>query len=218
MAILPALIWAILPALPQASTRHDGSLCEWAADLASRETGVPARVLLALSLTETGRAPARGLPAEPWPWAINAGGKSHWFETRDAAFSHAAALLAEGQRNFDLGCFQINHRWHSQGFASLDAMIAPDSNALYAARMLARLYRQHGDWVLAAGAYHSATEAHAAPYRDRFAVVLAALDQTPIPPDAPPPTAAEGVRPLWDRSGSTALITVEATPLPLIGY
>jgi soluble lytic murein transglycosylase-like protein len=64
---------------------------------------------------------------------------------------------ARGARSYDVGCFQINYRWHGQHFASLDQMFDPDANAAYAARFLSELYAEFGDWSRAAGAYHSRT-------------------------------------------------------------
>ncbi|MEM9762146.1 MAG: hypothetical protein AAF968_06510 [Pseudomonadota bacterium] len=119
----------------------------------------------AISLAETGRR--HGKVLAPWPWAMNAAGKGTWFETREAALESAAKRLARGERNFDLGCFQINHRWHGDAFASLEAMIEPRSNADYAAQFLAALYAETGDWLTAVGHYHSRTPALAKAYRRR---------------------------------------------------
>ncbi|HEX9858725.1 MAG TPA: lytic transglycosylase domain-containing protein, partial [Paracoccaceae bacterium] len=104
------------------------------------------------------------------------GGDGHWFATREEALAHAAVALDAGRRNLDLGCFQLNHRWHAGGFPSLEAMLDPAANALYAARFLQRLHETHGDWSRAAGAYHSNTPEFAERYRTRFDSLLAGLD------------------------------------------
>ena len=56
-------------------------------------------------------------------------------------------------------------------------MFQPQENALYAAEYIAEKYRETGDWVLAAGAYHSGTEAHASRYSERFQQILADLGE-----------------------------------------
>jgi len=161
------------------------ALCVAAAQTAARETGVPLPVLLALALTETGRR--NGAMLEPWPWALNVDGASHWLPDRASAAARAAELHEAGARNIDLGCFQINHRWHGAAFPSLEAMLDPGANALYAARFIASLKEETGDWVRAAGAYHSRTEVHAARYRARFEVLLAAVEgRMPDSPAAAP--------------------------------
>lgn len=148
------------------------SLCLDAARVAAERTGVPYAVLLAISQTETGRN--RGGSVQPWPWTINDSGDGAWFDSRQEAETYAEGALAAGRTSFDLGCFQLNYRWHNEGFASLDAMLDPEQNALYAARFLAQLHAESGDWSVAAGAYHSRTEVYADRYRERFDALLAA--------------------------------------------
>lgn len=148
------------------------SLCYDAASAAAEATGVPVEVLVAIAQTETGRQ--SGDTVRPWPWTVNVAGSGAWFDTRAEAAAHAAAALSAGQTSFDLGCFQLNHRWHGEAFSGIDAMLDPDANALHAARFLARLFAETGDWSLAAGAYHSRTPELARRYRDRFDRFLAA--------------------------------------------
>lgn len=166
-------------------------LCLTAARQAAAQSGVPASVMIAITQAETGRG--RGGRLEPWPWTINLEGAGHWFETRQEAMEFAQTSLNANAVSFDVGCFQINYRWHSDQFASLDQMFDPLANALYAARFLNELYSEKGDWTLAAGAYHSRTEEFASRYRDRFdtlrtaavnagadeGVIVAAADREP---------------------------------------
>lgn len=142
--------------------------CYRAARVASHETGVPFNVLLAITRVETGRT-IDGTVA-PWPWAINHAGSSDWFSNKADLLETALALIARGERLFDVGCFQLNYRWHGAEFASLDQMISPKENALYAARFLSSLYSEFGDWTEAAGAYHSRTEEFATKYKAKFLV------------------------------------------------
>jgi hypothetical protein len=159
--LIPAALFAGLAAPVHA----DGtSECVAAAQLASAETGVPLAVLVAITQTETGRGDA----ARPWPWTVNLAGEGHYFETPDAADSFARQAFAAGKRSFDIGCFQINYRWHGDAFASITAMFDPATNARYAARLLKSLYTETGDWSRAAGAYHSRTPQYATRYRARF--------------------------------------------------
>lgn len=204
------------------------ALCEAAAARAAATTGVPRDVLLALTLAETGRRQDGAL--RPWPWAVNMGGPGWWFDNRDAAMAHVNAALADGTTNIDIGCFQINHRWHRQGFASLEDMFDPDRNALYAARFLAELAGRAGDWSAAAGAYHSRTPDLAARYRHRFDSILAALPKPPaVAPLAharapiagsPAPGPRQNLYPLLTGGGASArgsLFPSAAAPgLPLL--
>lgn len=166
------------------------ALCESAAREAARLTGVPAEVLLAIALAETGRRIPGGRQLRPWPWTVNQGGDGRWFATREEALAHAGAALDAGGRNIDLGCFQLNHRWHAGGFPSLEAMLDPAANALYAARFLRRLHEAQGDWSRAAGAYHSGTPEFALRYRTRFDTLLAGLAGPDSRFQPPPETVA----------------------------
>jgi hypothetical protein len=149
-----------------------GEVCLAAADAAADAHGVPRAVLRALTRTETGRA--RGGKLEPWPWTVNMEGAGRWFDTRAEAERFVAEERARGARSFDVGCFQVNHRWHGDAFESVSEMFDPRANADYAARFLAGLHAEAGDWGKAAGWYHSRTPEFFARYRTRFERILAA--------------------------------------------
>jgi hypothetical protein len=141
-------------------------LCENAAKVAAIETGVPFDVLRAITLAESGRNQEKRL--RPWPWTVNMEGKGKWFATEQEARAYVKKFYDSGSRSFDIGCFQINYRWHGQAFASIDQMFEPLANARYAAKFLKNLHNETGDWSLAAGAYHSRTPEYSDKYRARF--------------------------------------------------
>ncbi len=115
-------------------------------------------------------------------------GEGHWFDSEDEARAYAYKEYRRGARSFDIGCFQINFRWHGQAFGSIDEMFDPLANALYAARFLQTLHVEQGDWGRAAGAYHSRTPEFAERYQARFERLHAGLaagrgDDIPEIPD-----------------------------------
>lgn len=170
------LAW-VPPCASQARTSDIADLCDGAARAASALTGVPLAVLQAIALTETGRhLPGAGDGLRPWPWTVNQAGEGHWFATQEQALAYATEARDQGISNIDLGCFQLNQRWHGDAFPSLQAMFDPQQNALYAARLLRSLYQKYGDWSQAAGAYHSNTPEYAARYRERFDALFAGLE------------------------------------------
>jgi len=99
-----------------------------------------------------------------WPWAVNAAGEGRIFENRDAAMAWVRERQAAGVQSIDVGCMQINLRWHPGAFASLEEGFDPVINIDYAARFLAGLYAETGDWMRAGGAYHSRTPEKAGIY------------------------------------------------------
>ena len=163
-------------AAPAAMAATDAAkVCDAVAAVAAQEAGLPPAMLLALTRTETGRA--RGGKLTPWPWTVNMEGVGRWFEDRDAALAYARKHHARGARSFDVGCFQINYRWHGEAFSSIESMFDPNENALYAARFLSKLYDEFGNWETAAGAYHSRTKQFADRYKARFRQIRAGIDQ-----------------------------------------
>ncbi|NJS39077.1 MAG: lytic transglycosylase domain-containing protein [Rhodobacteraceae bacterium] len=156
-----AVLALCLP-MPGDASRDASGLCADAAHRAAKATGVPYDVLVAISLIETGRN------ARPWPWTVNLGGDGRWLDSLEAAEAVVSEALDQGRTNIDLGCFQLNYRWHASAFGSVAEMLDPDANALYAAEYLAQHHAESGDWATAAAAYHSATPEHAERYRARF--------------------------------------------------
>ncbi|NVO56826.1 transglycosylase SLT domain-containing protein [Rhodobacteraceae bacterium B1Z28] len=158
-------------AMPDART---DALCDQAARRAALSEDVPLKVLQAISRVETGRT--RDGQLQPWPWTINVEGQGYWFTSEIEAKSYVFKIFKAGKRSFDVGCFQVNYRWHGKAFRSIDAMFDPDENATYAARFLKELHGELGSWPAAAGAYHSRTQSLADAYRGRFQTVMAQLD------------------------------------------
>lgn len=168
----------LIPNLTQASTSTSqiASICDNAAELVSRESTVPLDVLRAISLTETGRRKEGAF--QPWPWTVNMEGVGKWFENVAQAQDYVDEHFSRGARSFDVGCFQINYRWHGAAFSSIEEMFDPIENARYAARFLTELYDEMGDWSKAAGAYHSRTPKYARKYTARFNRIRSNLPET----------------------------------------
>lgn len=142
------------------------SLCERAIVRAAERRDVPIRLLTAVSLVESGRT--REGRRRAWPWTVNVDGVGRWFDSRDQALEWLTAKRAAGARSFDVGCMQLNHYWHGDGFDSVEHMFDPIANADYAARYLSELMAETGDWMRAAGYYHSRTPAHF----DRYSALI----------------------------------------------
>ncbi len=194
-------------------TRDPSALCDDAAHLAAQNSDTPITVLLAITRVETGRND--GDHIKPWPWTLNHAGKSHWFDTEAQATDAAESALIEGTGNLDIGCFQLNHRWHGENFSSLDQMLDPRTNARYAAAFLADLYRELGDWPAAIAAYHSRSAGPAATYLEKIGSVLADLGPTPAPV-----VARQNTYPLLQtgpRGKGASLVPQLAANRPLIG-
>lgn len=182
------------------ASAETSQICNSAARVASQRTGVPVSVLRAITLTETGRNSGRGF--RPWPWTVNMEGRGVWFDTEAEARSYVNQNFRRGARSFDVGCFQLNYKWHGQAFASIKEMFDPTANATYAANYLRELFVEKGNWADAAAAYHSRTPKFADKYRKRFQTLHARL-------------LAEGPAPAtpFDPNITLAAAPVDAGPL-----
>jgi hypothetical protein len=205
---------------------HQGQLCIGAIRAAEQRFELPAGLLMAVALTETGRRVGDVLT--PWPWAINAVGKGAWLEHRRAAIERARALQASGVESIDVGCMQVNLKWHAAAFDSLESAFDPGTNVAYAARHLKELRARSGNWLEAAGHYHSADPAQARLYLARlnrnWRAVLDGLDGTRmLLPPAPGQIALAfgwapgGFGPLVDLTAAAReapLLDTRRPPLP----
>ena len=128
--------------------------------------GIPDNLLLAIGLQEAGTR--RNGHFTVWPYAVNAAGEGRLFDSRTAALDWIAERQASGIRSIDVGCMQINMRWHPDAFDSPVQGFDPRVNVDYAARFLKRLHRRTGSWLQAAGSYHSFEPEYRDTYLDRL--------------------------------------------------
>lgn len=201
---------ALLATLAASSTRAATLSCAQAAAVAETSARIPARLLLAIGVVETGRTDAAGARA-PWPWSIQTGSVGRYFDSAEAAVAAVQSLLAHGVRSIDVGCFQINLFHHSGAFPDLASGFDPLTNATVAAHFLVSLHDEFGAWEPAVAAYHSRTQALGTPYRD---MVLASWRGAA--PPLPGKVAVVGIR-VWGPAGEigdTAAPLVAISPPP----
>lgn len=209
VSILFLGLFAFFRVLPVAASNDPSNVCSIAAQQAAAATGIPLQVLLAITLAETGRT--RGGQFEPWPWTVNSQGIGKWFDTPQQAIEFSMREQARGKTSFDVGCFQLNYRWHGNAFQSLEHMFEPRANARYAANFLKELFAETGNWPDAAAFYHSRTPEYAAKYRARFTRIFARLDGAAATPPSP-------LAPTVPRASNPAARTrVNTFPLLLAG-
>jgi hypothetical protein len=179
-------------------TIASGGMCRPALVAAEARHGIPSGLLQAIGVVESGRRDEATGTRQPWPWTINAEGEPHLFDTKVQAVEWVRQAQARGMRSIDIGCAQVNLMHHPTAFASLEEAFDPASNADYAARFLKELRNTAagGDWMTAAGYYHSQTPERAEPYRQQVQAAMtrgtgpmlpavALASASPISPFAP---------------------------------
>jgi hypothetical protein len=120
---------------------------------AAHTHGVPADVLFAVALQESGMV-LRGRLI-PWPWTLNVAGRPYRFANRtEACEAVRRALLQVSPTRVDVGLGQINVGFHGHRVAHPCALLDPYQNLALTARILRELYTSADDWVIAIGHYH----------------------------------------------------------------
>jgi hypothetical protein len=139
-----------LLAVCTSSTAFAGeNACEREMRSASTKYDVPLGVLYAVGLTESGRRDSLQ------PFAMNIAGRPYFARDIDDALREFDTARAGGATLIDIGCMQINHRFHGEKFATVAAMFEPRGNVDYAARFLKELRQREGTWTLAVARYHA---------------------------------------------------------------
>ncbi|WP_296258018.1 MULTISPECIES: transglycosylase [unclassified Pseudomonas] len=136
--------------------------------LAAARAGIPASVLFAIALQESG-APLRG-QVIPWPWTLNVAGIPQRFASRDEACTALRlALTRHDAKRIDVGLGQTNLGYHPDRYASACDALDPRENLAVTAELLRNHYVDAGDWFVAAGRYHRPAGGQpAARYRNQF--------------------------------------------------
>lgn len=135
----------------------DTFLCHTQTKGFERALGIPAHLLTAVSLAESGRWDKTNKALFAWPWTVTAGGKGYYLPSKQSAIEMVTRLKAQGVKNIDVGCMQINLYYHPKAFEDLNAAFNPERNVGYAANFLAALNQSTLSWPQAAANYHSTT-------------------------------------------------------------
>ena len=156
----------ILSAKERAS---DSSLCLAAAKEASADYGVNFDLLQTIAAVESGVWNEFHNAYVAWPWTVNAKGRGYYFKTKEEAIAAAKKFIASGITSIDVGCMQINMKFHGKAFSSLEDAMDPQQNVRYSAKFLRTLYSRNGnDWKQAAKNYHSGNSTEGTLYANRL--------------------------------------------------
>lgn len=138
---LPAISESRTWLQPVANNLLDGT--HWG--VAATTYGIDPWLLFAVSLEETGEyAVGRGIT--PWPYTTHRNGVVIKHESFESAARQIRAWEANGVRNYDVGPFQINRRWHGKEFTEIEDMLDVGISAHYVAKLLkAAIEKSRGD-------------------------------------------------------------------------
>ena len=141
------------------------TLCREEAGHMERAADLPAQILSALALQESGRPSPNKSEILAWPWTVMAEGRGRYLPSKAAAIAEVEKLQARGVPSIDVGCMQVNLHHHPRAFTSLEEAFDPLSNMAYAAAFLTDLRAETRSWTRALGYYHSRNNKKSLNYR-----------------------------------------------------
>ena len=138
------------------------NLCEKTINNIELQTDIPKGLLLGIGKAEAIRKLNNKYII--WPWTINHAGKSLFFDTKKQMTNYVFKNLQKNDLNIDVGCMQINIKWHKNNFKKIADMFEVSPNISYAASFLLQLKNKHGSWDKAIKHYHSSDPKKNIPY------------------------------------------------------
>ena len=163
----PCLFAALYLALTLPAHASMRKVCTVHASAQEQANRIPNGLVQAVALAESGRWLAEDQSTLPWPWTVTSGKDSFYLPTKAAAIAKVRELKADGRTNIDVGCMQINLRYHPDAFTSLDEAFDPDSNVAYGTKFLKELRHQTRSWGKATAFYHSQNRERGNAYRTK---------------------------------------------------
>lgn len=121
---------------------------------AARAHAIPAEMLYAIALAESGVTMASGAFL-PWPWTLNVAGDARYYPSRVAAYRDLIDVLSHGVYNVDVGIAQVNWGWNGHRFPGAWQALDPTINLRTGAAILQEEFASTGEWLNAAGRYHA---------------------------------------------------------------
>jgi hypothetical protein len=103
-----------------------------------KKYNLPVHNLHAISLHETAKKHSQHNISMVWPWTVmnNKEGKGYHFKTQGEAIRYVRMQFMVRNNNLDVGCMQINLKYHPDAFVSLQQAFSPRNNIEYGAKFL----------------------------------------------------------------------------------
>jgi hypothetical protein len=156
---------AAAQAIPPGVSPND---CSAHTSSVERQLKLPNGILLAIALVESGQGGA------PQSLALSLGQRSVVANSVEDAARRLRAVSEEASAY--VGCMQLSYRHHRRAFPSVERMVDPKSNVLYAGRLLRRFHGETGSWRSALARYNGASAEQAQSYVCKIWNHLSELD------------------------------------------
>ena len=125
--------------------------CNYLTEKYGKIYNLPNKLLTSIALVESG---IKKSEFKSWPWTLNVSGKSMYFDNKSETIKYLKSNI-NLKKSIDVGCMQINTKYHLKNFKDLSHLVEPEENVKYAATFLLKLYKKHKSWNEAVSRYHS---------------------------------------------------------------
>ena len=125
--------------------------CNYLTEKYGKIYNLPNKLLTSIALVESG---IKKSEFKSWPWTLNVSGKSMYFDNKSETIKYLKSNI-NLKKSIDVGCMQINTKYHLKNFKDLSHLVEPEENVKYAATYLLKLYKKHKSWNEAVSRYHS---------------------------------------------------------------
>jgi soluble lytic murein transglycosylase-like protein len=127
--------------------------------MAEKKHGIPSGLLEAMGRVESTHN----------PWAINVNTKGRGYSNKEAALKRIKQARLKGATNINIGCLQLHWYHHLKKFKSINDMIDPKQNVMYAAKYLKILIGRYKSLSMAVRRYNSPSKKHNMRYLKKVA-------------------------------------------------
>ena len=144
-------------------------ICGMAVTKAEKDYLIKPELLHTIASVESGIWSKKYARRIAWPWTVQANGKGYYYQSKEEAVAAIKVFLEEGNNNIDVGCMQINLKYHGHAFKNIEEALDPEKNVAYSAKFLRKLYKENGeDWQKTAMQYHSKNYEKGMTYKERL--------------------------------------------------
>ena len=156
------------PAFVKPKKVENADMCRLAIDDVEEEFKIKKNLLHTIASVESGKFVKSRNKRVAWPWTVHANGKGYFFNSKEEAVNAVKDMQDSGLKNIDVGCMQINLRYHGGNFSSLEDAFDPKKNVSYSASFLKKLHKRTANWEKTAMHYHSKNAKNGARYKARL--------------------------------------------------
>lgn len=148
-ATAASFIMTAVPAHAQGSDYGASADCPTLISQTEARRNIPRGLLMAIAMTES------GLNGSPNPYAMNIAGRSYFASSGQDMANVISSNWSRGVTSIDVGCMQINLKYHGMKFSRLTDLLHSPTNVEYGASFLIALAVEAGSWKDAVMSYHN---------------------------------------------------------------